>query len=46
VFGKVVQGMDVVKKILAGRTDGATNVPSMKGQILNPAVKIISMKRM
>jgi peptidyl-prolyl cis-trans isomerase A (cyclophilin A) len=45
VFGKVVQGMDVVKKILAGRTDGPTNVPSMKGQILNPAVKIISMKR-
>lgn len=45
VFGYVVSGMDVVKKILAGRTDGATNVPSMKGQILNPAVKIISMKR-
>ena len=45
VFGYVVQGMDVVKKILAGRTDGATNVPSMKGQILNPPVKIISMKR-
>lgn len=45
VFGYVVSGMDVVKKILAGRTDGATNVPSMKGQILNPAVKILSMKR-
>ncbi len=45
VFGKVVQGMDVVRKILAGRTDGATNVPAMKGQILNPPVKIISMKR-
>lgn len=45
VFGYVVQGMDVVKKILAGRTDGQTDVPSMKGQILNPPVKIISMKR-
>lgn len=45
VFGYVVQGMDVVRKILAGRTDGQTNVPSMKGQILNPPVKIISMKR-
>ncbi|PHY18455.1 peptidylprolyl isomerase [Caulobacter sp. BP25] len=45
VFGYVVQGMDVVKKILAGRTDGPTDVPSMKGQILNPPVKIISMKR-
>lgn len=46
VFGYVVQGMDVVRKILAGRTDGATNVPSMKGQILNPPVKILSMKRL
>ena len=45
VFGYVVQGLDVVKKILAGRTDGPTNVPSMKGQILNPPVKILSMKR-
>jgi peptidyl-prolyl cis-trans isomerase A (cyclophilin A) len=45
VFGYVVQGMDVVKKILAGRTDGQTDVPSMKGQILNPPVKILSMKR-
>lgn len=45
VFGYVVEGMDVVKKILSGRTDGQTNVPSMKGQILNPPVKIISMKR-
>ena len=45
VFGYVVQGMDVVKKILSGRTDGPTNVPSMKGQILNPPVKILSMKR-
>lgn len=45
VFGYVVSGMDVVKKILSGRTDGPTNVPSMKGQILNPAVKIISVKR-
>lgn len=45
VFGYVVSGMDVVRKILAGRTDGPTNVPSMKGQILNPPVKIISMKR-
>lgn len=46
VFGYVVSGLDVVKKILSGRTDGPTNVPSMKGQILNPAVKIISMKRL
>ena len=45
VFGYVVEGLDVVKKFLCGGTDGTTNVPSMKGQILNRPVKIISMKR-
>ena len=44
-FGQVVSGMDVVKKILAGRTDGPATVAAMKGQMLNPPVKIISMKR-
>jgi peptidyl-prolyl cis-trans isomerase A (cyclophilin A) len=46
VFGQVVSGMDVVKKILAGRTDGPATVPAMKGQMLNPPVKIIAMKRL
>ena len=44
-FGTVVSGMPVVKKILALKTDGKTNVPEMKGQMLNPPVPIISMKR-
>ena len=44
-FGSVVQGMDVVKKILALPTPGKTYVPEMKGQILDPPVQILSMKR-
>ena len=43
-FGQVVQGMDVVKKILALPSDGHARNPVMKGQILDPPVKIISAK--
>ncbi|KQY35239.1 peptidylprolyl isomerase [Caulobacter sp. Root487D2Y] len=44
-FGGVVQGLDVVKKILALKADGPAPYPAMKGQMLNPPVKIIGMKR-
>lgn len=44
-FGGVVQGLDVVKKILALKADGLALYPAMKGQMLNPPVKILSMKR-
>jgi peptidyl-prolyl cis-trans isomerase A (cyclophilin A) len=44
-FGGVVQGLDVVKTILALKADGPALYPAMKGQMLNPPVKIIGMKR-
>lgn len=45
-FGQVVEGMSVVKAILAGRTDGKALIPAMKGQMLNPPVPIVSAKRL
>lgn len=44
-FGQVVSGMDVVKRILALKTDGKTSEVAMKGQMINPPVQIVSMKR-
>ena len=44
-FGAVVEGMDVVKTILALRSDGPAMFPAMKGQMLNPPVPIVGMKR-
>lgn len=44
-FGRVVQGMDVVKKILALPTPGKAINPVMKGQILDPPVPITSARR-
>jgi peptidyl-prolyl cis-trans isomerase A (cyclophilin A) len=44
-FGGVVQGLDIVKKILALKADGPAAYEAMKGQMLNPPVKIIAMKR-
>lgn len=44
-FGRVVQGMDVAKKILALPTPGKAINPVMKGQILDPPVQIISARR-
>jgi peptidyl-prolyl cis-trans isomerase A (cyclophilin A) len=45
-FGTVVEGLAVVKKILALRSDGPAPFPVMKGQILNPPVQILGMKRL
>ncbi len=44
-FGAVVEGMDVVRAILALPTTGVALNPAMQGQILDPPVPIVSMKR-
>jgi peptidyl-prolyl cis-trans isomerase A (cyclophilin A) len=44
-FGHVVSGMEVVNKILAMHTSKTAPVPAMKGQMLDPPVPIMSMKR-
>ena len=44
-FGTVVAGMPVVRKILSLPTGGKTSTPEMKGQMLDPPVPIVSMKR-
>ena len=44
-FGRVVEGMDVVKTILALPTPGVAINPVMKGQILAPPVPITSARR-
>lgn len=44
-FGEVVEGMDVVRTILGLPTPGVARNPLMQGQILDPPVAIISMKR-
>jgi peptidyl-prolyl cis-trans isomerase A (cyclophilin A) len=46
VFGAVVQGMGVVRAILALPTQGKAEVAAMKGQILTTPVPIVSMKRL
>ena len=44
-FGQVVEGMDVVRAILAMPTTGAASNPVMQGQILDPPVIILSARR-
>jgi len=44
-FGRVTEGMDVVKTILALPTGGVARNPVMNGQILSPPVKILTMRR-
>jgi peptidyl-prolyl cis-trans isomerase A (cyclophilin A) len=46
VFGKVVEGMDVVKKIFASPVSDTKGEGVMKGQILEPPVKIIKADRL
>jgi len=40
-FGRVVEGQEVVKAILAAPTSPTKGEGSMKGQMLEPAVKIV-----
>jgi peptidyl-prolyl cis-trans isomerase A (cyclophilin A) len=44
-FGQVIDGMDVVRAILALPTGGPALNPEMAGEILNPPVVILSARR-
>lgn len=44
-FGRVAQGMDIARAILAMPTGDDPKIPWMKGQILKPPVPIISIRR-
>lgn len=44
-FGQVVEGMDVVKAILAAPVSPTQGEGAMKGQMLDPVVKIIKITR-
>jgi peptidyl-prolyl cis-trans isomerase A (cyclophilin A) len=45
-FGRVVEGMDVVEKILASPVSQTKGEGTMRGQMLEPGVKIRSAKRL
>jgi peptidyl-prolyl cis-trans isomerase A (cyclophilin A) len=46
VFGHVIDGMDVVKAILASPVSATKGEGAMKGQMLEPQVKIIKAQRL
>ena len=45
-FGRVVEGQEVVKAILASPVSPTSGEGSMKGQMLDPAVKIVKAERL
>ncbi len=45
VFGRVVEGMDVVKRIWSGPRDPNAGAGAMKGEMLKPEVKILTVRR-
>jgi peptidyl-prolyl cis-trans isomerase A (cyclophilin A) len=45
-FGQVVEGMDVVKRILASPVTPTKGDWAMKGQMLDPVVKILKVRRL
>ena len=44
-FGHVTEGMDVVQKILASPVSPTKGDGAMKGQMLDPPIKIIKVER-
>ena len=45
-FGHVTEGMDVVRKIFAAPVSATKGVGAMKGQMLDPAIKIVKAQRL
>lgn len=45
VFGRVVEGMDIVRQILAAPKSSTEGEGFMRGQMLDPRVQIISVRR-
>jgi peptidyl-prolyl cis-trans isomerase A (cyclophilin A) len=45
-FGQVVKGMEIVRKILNLPTPGVAINPVMKGQMLDPVVPIVAVRRL
>ena len=45
VFGHVVEGMDVVRRILAAPTSATEGEGVMRGQMLDPRIRIITARR-
>jgi peptidyl-prolyl cis-trans isomerase A (cyclophilin A) len=46
VFGRVIDGMDVVRRILAAPTSPSEGEGVMKGQMLAPRIKILAARRL
>jgi peptidyl-prolyl cis-trans isomerase A (cyclophilin A) len=45
VFGRVVEGMDVVRRIQAAPTSPTEGEGAMRGQMLSPRIRILSARR-
>lgn len=45
VFGRVVEGMDVVRRILASPTSPTEGQGALRGQMLMPRIRIVSARR-
>jgi peptidyl-prolyl cis-trans isomerase A (cyclophilin A) len=45
VFGRVVEGMDIVRRILDAPTSPTEGEGAMKGQILTAPIKIVTARR-
>ncbi|MGZ8312946.1 MAG: peptidylprolyl isomerase [Allosphingosinicella sp.] len=45
VFGRVVEGMDVVRRVLAAPTSPTEGEGVMRGQMLSPRIRIVTARR-